>query len=139
MFDQSLDRTLSYRLASAYDCWGRRRTLRSGIQHGTWFLDARDIDEPASEDVPVDTGPAREDWLAVFKLSERFSAIELATLDALIVERLTISEIAQRDGCSRQAVVARIVGNSKRQGGILKKSREVRRHQDLLLLRRRPQ
>jgi hypothetical protein len=48
--------------------------------------------------------------------------VEIRTLHALVVLRLTIAEIAIRDGCSRQAVLARLNGNSRGQGGIIKKA-----------------
>jgi hypothetical protein len=123
MPDPTFDRTLSYRLSAAYDCWGHRRSLRRGTQNGIWFLDSSGIDEPAAAEPPVDLGSSRERRLAEFRSSGRFTAIELATLHALIVERLTIAEIADRHGCSRQAILARLVGNSRGQGGILKKAR----------------
>lgn len=123
MFDPAFDRTLSYRLSSAYDCWGNRRSLRRGTRNGIWFLDSTGIQEPATDEPPVDLCGSRERQLAELRSSGRFTAIELATLDALVVERLTIAEIAARHGCSRQAILARLVGNSRRQGGILKKAR----------------
>ena len=138
MFDPSFDRILSYRLSSAYDCWGHRRSLRRGIQHGIWFLDPTGIDEPPALDTQIDTSSTREQRLADLQSSGRFSANEIATLSALIVERVRIAEIAQRDGCSRQAVVARLVGNSRRQGGILKKARALRQQERSSLLGRCP-
>lgn len=127
MLDSSFDRTLAYRLLSAYDCWGNRRSLRRGTRNGIWFLDATGIDEPAVQDQPVDPGAAREQGLAAFQSSGRFTAIELATLRSLIVDRLTIAEIAERHGCTRQAVLARLVGNSRGQGGIVKKAQALLR------------
>ena len=124
MLDSPAERTLTYRLASAHDCWGHRRTLRWGTRNGIWFLDATGLDEPPSDDTSVPTD-SREQRLAELASSGRFTAIELSTLTALIVDRLTIGEIAGRDGCSRQAVVARLVGNSRNQGGILKKARSL--------------
>ena len=124
MFDSPAERTLTYRLASAHDCWGHRRSLRWGTRHGIWFLDATGLDEQPPDDIPVSTS-SREHRLAELASSGRFTPIELATLHALIVDRLTINEIAHRDGCSRQAVLARLVGNSKGQGGILRKTRAL--------------
>lgn len=125
MFDSPAERILTYRLASAYDCWGRRRPLRRGTRNGIWFIDATGLDRPQiDDDVPVSIS-TREQQMATFVASGRFTPIELATLQALVIGRLTIGEIALRDGCSRQAVVARLVGNSKRQGGILKKARSL--------------
>ncbi len=127
MADPALDRTLAYRLAEAYDCWGNRRSLRRGTQHGIWFIDATGIDESVSNGSPsevlVDLTESRERGLAQLRSSGRFTPLELATLEALIVGRLTLAEIAARQRCSRQAVRARLVGNSRGQGGILKKAR----------------
>ena len=127
MFDSAFDRTLTYRLSSAYDCWGNRRTLRRGTHNGIWFIDASGIDEPTVEAPRIDPDAARARGLTELQASGRFTAIELATLHALIVERLCISEIAERHGCSRQAVLARLVGNSRGQGGLLKKARALLR------------
>jgi len=120
-----LDRTLSFRLSSAYDCWGIRRHLHRGVQNGIWFIDARGFDEqqPIALDHP-DELSHRQQHLDVCRRSGRFSPTELATLDALIAGR-TIAEIAERDGCSRQAVMARLLGNSRGQGGIVKKARAL--------------
>ena len=96
-------------------------------RNGIWFLDATGIDEPAVEDRPVDPGTEREQALATLQSSGRFTAIELAALRSLIVDRLTIAEIAERHGCTRQAVIARLVGNSRGQGGIVKKAQALLR------------
>jgi predicted DNA-binding protein (UPF0251 family) len=125
MFDSSFDRTLSYRLASAYDCWGNRRALRCGKTHGIWFVSPIGFDEQPSPIPVVDPTPARAQTLARFTASGRFTVVELETLRALMVERLTVDDIARRDGCSRQAVLARVVGNSRGQGGLLKKARAL--------------
>lgn len=125
MFDPAFDRTLSYRLSAAYDCWGNRRSLRRGVRNGIWFLDSRGLDEPVADETPADVAWCRKHKLAALRSSGRFTAVELATLDALIVERLTIAEIADHHGCSRQAILARLVGNSRGQGGILKKARAL--------------
>lgn len=127
MLDSSFDRILAYRLSSAYDCWGNRRSLRRGTRNGIWFLDATGIDEPAVEDRPVDPGAEREQALADLQASGHFTTTELATLRSLIVDRLTIAEIAERHGCTRQAVLARLVGNSRGQGGIVKKAQALLR------------
>lgn len=123
MFDSAFDRKLTYRLSTAYDCWGHRRALRRGTQNGIWFIDAGGLDLPDTEASPVDSDAAREEGLATLVSSGRFTATELETLRALVLERLTIAEIAARHGCSRQAVLARLVGNSRGQGGIVKKAR----------------
>lgn len=126
MFDSSFDRTLSCRLASAHDCWGKRRLLRCGVRNHVWFLDAAGLDEQPDLNTPADPTPARLSMLREFGMATCFTPTELATLHALVVERLTFVEIAQRDGCSRQAVLARLVGNSRHQGGIVRKARALR-------------
>jgi hypothetical protein len=130
MFDSPAERTLSYRLAAAYDCWGHRRELRCGTRGGVWFLDARALAEQRT-DAPEIDADTRCQQLAALIASGRFTATEVATLRALVVERLTIDEIAERDGCSRQAVMARLTGNSRGQGGILKKARLLLSHAPL--------
>jgi hypothetical protein len=124
MFDSALDRALTYRLASAFDCWGHRRSLRCASRGGIWFLDLSGLDERRDDgDEPAPTRDAeRSRTIDLFAASGRFTETELATLRALVIERLTFDEIAQRAGCTRQAVLARILGNSRRQGGILKKA-----------------
>lgn len=130
MFDSPAERILTYRLASVHDCWGHRRSLRSGTRGGVWFLDATGLDEQGPEPLPVDDD-TRPQQLAAMVASGRFTPTELATLRALVIERLTIEEVAQRDGCSRQAVLARLTGNSRGQGGILKKARSLLPHAPL--------
>lgn len=124
MFDSPTERILTYRLSAAYDCWGRRRNLRCGTRGGVWFLDRGEIDEPQPNQLHIDNN-ARCQQLAVIVASGRFTATEIATLHALVIDRLSIDEIAQRDGCSPQAVKARLTGNSRGQGGILKKARTL--------------
>ena len=133
MFDSPAERTLTYRLGAAYDCWGHRRIIRWGKRNAIWFIHPTGLDEPTVEprDEPV---PTREQRLAEFVASGLFTPLQLATLHGLVVERLTITEVAERHGCSRQAVVSRLLGNSRGQGGILKKARALltsyRRHED---------
>ncbi len=124
MSEYSLERAMSYRLASAYDCWGTRRELRAGRQHGLWLLDGAAFDLPPVDTLeePIDAQTRRAHALAAFRASGRFTTTELSTIEA-IVDGLTLEAIAERDGCTRQAVLARIVGNSRGQGGILKKAR----------------
>jgi len=52
------------------------------------------------------------------------TARELSTLRRLL-DGLSFAEIAAQDGCTRQAVIARLIGNSKGQGGALRKCRPV--------------
>ena len=127
MFDSAFDRKLTYRLSAAYDCWGNRRALRRGARNGLWFIDASTLDHPHTEAAPVDCHADRARALDTLRSSGRFTPLELATLHALIVEGSTIAEIATRHRCSRQAVIARVVGNSRGQGGILKKARALLR------------
>lgn len=128
MLDSAFDRTLTYRLSSAYDCWGNRRSRRRGTQNGIWFIDSSRIDEPVVDAPLLDRCADRVRSLTELQSSGRFTAIELATLHALIVDRLSIGEIAGQRGCSRQAVLARLVGNARGQGGILKKVHALLRH-----------
>jgi hypothetical protein len=126
MLDAVHDRLTTYRLARVADCWGRPRAIRVGSRHGVWFLDPGDVDVPRIEREPEGDDRDRAMALAAMDASGRFTPTEVRTLRALILDGLTIDEIAQRDGCSRQAVMARLVGNSRGQGGILKKARRLR-------------
>jgi hypothetical protein len=125
VFDSAFDRLLSKRLQLAYDCWGQQRALRVGTRHGVWFFDAWDFDrrEIYAPDGDEDEQPlSRVHKLEVLARSGAFTDLELSTIRRLAIDRMTISEIAAADGCSRQAVMARLAGNSKGQGGILKKA-----------------
>ena len=73
----------------------------------------------------MDTDADRADQLSALQSSGRFTATELDTLRGLVLDRLSIGEIAERHGCTRQAVIARLVGNSRGQGGIVKKARAL--------------
>lgn len=128
MFDPALDRLLAYRAGVVADCWGQRRDVHHGNRNRIWFLDPLGLDEPivAAPSSADDVRAFRREMLAAFAASGQFTKIELATLEALVIDQLTIGEIAERDGCSRQAIVARIVGNSRGQGGILKKASAFR-------------
>jgi DNA-directed RNA polymerase specialized sigma24 family protein len=133
MFDSSLDRTIAWRLGLVCDHTGARRIVRRGIRNGIWFLDPRSLDEAPADDAreaPEPESTRRVRALEAFQTSGLFTPIELATLHALTIEKLSIGEVAKRDRCSRQAVMARLIGNSKRQGGILRKAREFHRHAD---------
>lgn len=122
MFDQPLDRVISWRLGLVSDLDGRRRPIRRGTRGGIWFIDPTFLDESAEADSP-NNADSRPSVLEAMRESGLFTDVELRTLRALALERLTIAEIAARDGCSRQAVLARLTGNSKGQGGILRKAR----------------
>lgn len=126
MFDSSFERLLSARLGVAHDWRGDRRHLRTGTRHAIWYFDPTGFDEPAAPDVPiVDRFAHREHKLAAMIAAGIFTDIEIHTLRRLVVDRMSLAEIAAADGCSRQAVLARIVGNSRGQGGIVKKVREL--------------
>ena len=102
MLASSLERALTCRLAEAYDCWGQRRAARCGSRHGIWYVDPIGWDAPASRVPAVDRDPGREAALARMTASGQFTGIELRTLRALVIERMTIAEIAKRDGCTPQ-------------------------------------
>ncbi len=125
MLDSSLDRFLSFRLAIAADCWGRRRSLKSGTRNGIWFVTSGEFDQPLQDDAIADPAEDRAEILQRFIDSGVFTTTEIATLQALAIERLTVAELAERDGCTRQAVMARLAGNSRGQGGILRKARAL--------------
>jgi hypothetical protein len=130
--DGRSERTLTYRLSSAYDCWGHRRTLRTARRHGLWHLGVEDFDMPSDAASPDDDGRAgdderRREALRIFEASGRFTPAEIRTMRALALESLTIDEVARAEGVSRQAIRARIIGNSRGQGGLLKKALDVQR------------
>lgn len=82
-------------------------------------------DDPTNDDTApadADHGLPRHDRLHLLATSGRFSATEVRTLYLLAVERLTVAQVASIERCTRQAIVARLVGNSKRQGGLMKKA-----------------
>lgn len=68
---------------------------------------------------------------AMLATSGLFSPTEVRTMHALAFGGLTLSQLAQCDGCSTQAIRARLQGNSKRQGGLLKKARRFWRDREL--------
>ena len=121
------ERAFHYFHSAAFDCWGvRRGVTRARRGGGLWYLSLQGFDEPPNSDLEaVQDEGERKTQLARLEASGAFTAIELATLRALALQHLTFDEIAGRDGCSRQAVVARVVNNSKHQGGMLKKARRL--------------
>lgn len=125
MLDSSLDRFLAFRLSTAADCWGRRRSLRSGTRNGIWFVTPSGFDQPLEDDALADPAENRAAILQRFIDSGAFTSTEIETLQALAIERLSVAELAERDGCTRQAVMARLAGNNRGQGGILKKARAL--------------
>lgn len=119
------ERAFHFQSASAYDCWGNRRPLRTSRRHGLWAVDAVGFDLADPEPAPdrADAEACRRRAFRAFTESRRFTARELATIDALAFGNLTITELARREGCTRQAIMARIMGNSRGQGGLLRKAR----------------
>lgn len=125
MFDSAFERLLSVRLARAYDCWNSIRSLRIGARHGIWYVDATAFGEPVPVEEPNaqrEATPSRAARLDALAAQGILTATELSTLRRLL-DGMSFAEIAAQDGCSRQAVVARLVGNSKKQGGVLRKCR----------------
>jgi hypothetical protein len=51
-----------------------------------------------------------------------FTQTELATIRALAFQGLTLTQYARLERCSRQAVCARLYGNSRGHGGLLRKA-----------------
>lgn len=126
----SSERSLAYRTGSVCDRWGNRRAVGRARRHGTWHLVIGDIDMPVvADDDNIDDiddiDARRQALLITFERTGLFTATELRTLNALVVDRLEITEIARREGCSPQAVTARLVGNSRGQGGALRKARRL--------------
>ena len=115
------ERSLHYRLAVAHDCWGRRRPVYSFRQHGLWHIAAPGFEIPLDDDEPGESTPDRRRRLAALEATGGLTPTQLATVRALALDGLTLSEVAAREGCSRQAIVARLVGNSKGQGGAIRR------------------
>lgn len=76
-------------------------------------------DDATSRNVTAGERARRFDELAA---SGQFTDTELRTIRALAFERLTVIQLAQVDRCSRQAVLARVYGNSRGQGGLLQRA-----------------
>ena len=76
---------------------------------------------PPDEDDDADEHRRRRDLLDRMCRSGRLTPVEIRTLYALVVEGCSLTEIAKRDGCSRQAVVARLAGSSAGHGGVVRK------------------
>jgi hypothetical protein len=128
MCTSSSERSLHYHLSAAADAWGQVRPVRSSRQNGLWRIDATQFDQPlaeADDDQPDLRRNDRISALQHLEQSGRLTTREAATLRRLVVEGASFADIAAADGCSRQAVVARLVGNSLGQGGLLRKCRLV--------------
>lgn len=116
-------------LAAVSDLSGRRQPASRFKHNGRYIFTGGAIDllydEPTSESdrdsCDAARAAARRRQFDVFAQSGRFSETELRTIRALAFEHLTVAQFAQLDGCSRQAVLARVHGNSRHQGGLLKK------------------
>lgn len=118
------DRAHHYVRGLAYDCWGATRPLPRARRGGLFCADARHFGSPDSPSPTDDDG--RPQMYRGFVGSGRFTETQIRTIHALAFERLTVSELAAREHCGRQAIVARVIGNSKRQGRILRAAERFR-------------
>jgi len=116
-------------LAMVADHDGVARPVTPAKQNGRYIIGAPPShhDEPANADAAsdaadADNSPERRHRLHLLATSGRFSVTEVRTLYLLAVEQLTVAQVAALERCTRQAIVARLVGNSKRQGGLVKKA-----------------
>ncbi len=113
-------------LARVADHDGAARQITVAKRNGRYAIavSAPGDNEPTSAEPGVADASAadRRERLERMVDSGRFTTTELRTLRCLIVEQLTILEIAARERCTRQAIVARLVGNSKGQGGLVRKA-----------------
>lgn len=115
-------------LAAVSDHAGRRHPVSLAKRNGRAIVVHScfdDAGETPDDELDVEPGDPRMERLRRFVLlaaSGRFSRIELRTIYALAVDGLSVAQIACIDRCSRQAVMARLYGNSKGQGGLLKKT-----------------
>lgn len=114
-------------LAMVADHDGVARHITLVKQNGRYIIGA----SPSSRDeltreeaAPGDDDDAleRRHRFHLLAASGRFSATEVRTLYLLAVEQLTVAQVAALERCTRQAIVARLIGNSKRQGGLVKKA-----------------
>ncbi len=116
----------------AYDCWGTIRTLRRSRRGGLYLIDAGAFGFPDFDTARADSDGHRRVSYRRMCQSGRFTPTQLDTIRALAFERLTIAELAGRERCTRQAIVSRVLGNSRGQGGI---ARSAERLRELLLAR----
>lgn len=125
----------AHHTARVYDCWGQPHRSRSVKRNGSRvYLPARldhpvEVEQMQEDPARMSDGPSgHERALALQALqhSARFTQTEMRTLSALVVDGLSLSEIARAEGCSRQAIVARLVGSTAGHGGILRKVRALR-------------
>jgi hypothetical protein len=121
------ERAFHFHMAAAYDYRGNRRPLRAFRQHGIWAVCAYDFELPSSarESSSADRDERRRGIFQALVASRRLTARQLATINALAFGRYTIAELAAHEGCSRQAIVARIIGNSRGQGGLVRRARRL--------------
>ena len=118
MLAQHSERAVHFRSGAAHDCWGRRRVLRRARRNGLWVILGPDLDlATPAESRAEETDDVRREAYDRLVRSGSLTALQLATIHALAFERLTVQELAARDGCSRQAIAARVLGNSQGQGG----------------------
>ncbi len=96
MFRFTLERALVFRLAAG-TCWGTRRFVAPSLQNRLWRLDPKGFDTPLVEETTVDPHDRRVRLLHGYAKSGRLTPIEIRTLEALLLDRLTIREIADRE------------------------------------------
>ena len=133
----------SYPAALVYDCWGQAHRSPTVRRNGSR------VSLPAPLDCPIYSEQHEEDeddpdpdegavpdqrvlLLQALERSPRFTQVEIRTLHALVVEGLTLTQIARIEGCSRQAVVARLVGSNAGHGGVLRKVQAMSRFHAML-------
>lgn len=114
-------------LAMVADQDGVARPITLVKQNGRYVIGASPsgVDTPTNENANPEDESDTLDRSRRFQLlatSGRFTATEVRTLYLLAVKSLTVAQVAAIERCSRQAIVARLVGNSKQQGGLLKKA-----------------
>lgn len=123
----------SYPASVVRDIYGRQHRSRSFKWNGVrvyvpHHLETVEASDSSLTDAAIqDRGSelARRDTiLAALIASGRFTPAEIRTLTAL-ARGQSLNEIARADGCSRQAVIARLTGNSAGHGGLLRKLASV--------------
>ncbi len=126
----------AYPAALVYDCWGQAHRSPTVRRNGSKVFLPAPHDHPTDPEQREDDDPDTDDGavpdprvllLQALERSSRFTQVEIRTLYALIVEGLTLTQIARIDGCSRQAIVARLVGSNAGHGGVLRKVQAMSR------------
>ena len=124
------ERRIHFNLSRTYDCRSLRRVLRRSRRNRLWHLSSEGFDIPERIAPGGDGGvdERRRRMFTELAGSGQFTPTQLATIQALAFERLTVRELAARQGVSRQAIAARLRGNSRHQGGILRRAGGVPHH-----------